>query len=112
MMTTLSERPQWESDIYQIKRSDLVAGGRDGIANKQAQQLANRTAFLKKSALKSGYTFRDGAILETENDLIKYGDVLYAWTGAFNKEVPAGSSPESTGGIGEGAWKQVIDSNL
>lgn len=46
-MTKITENENWEESIYQIKRGDSVEGGRDGIANIQAQQLANRTAFLK-----------------------------------------------------------------
>ncbi|CAI1682273.1 Uncharacterised protein [Serratia liquefaciens] len=46
-MSKLTEQVQWEEDIYQIQRKDEVSGGRDGIANIQAGQLANRTQFLK-----------------------------------------------------------------
>ena len=46
-MTSISEIPEWEKDIYQISRQDKVEGGKDGAANKQASQLANRTSYLK-----------------------------------------------------------------
>ncbi|WP_061323307.1 hypothetical protein [Serratia rubidaea] len=46
-MAKLTESRQWEDGVYQIKRGDKVTGGRDGVANIQPQQLANRTAYLK-----------------------------------------------------------------
>lgn len=46
----LAEEPVWEDEIYEIQAGDLLAGGERGLANLQAQQLANRTAWLKKNA--------------------------------------------------------------
>lgn len=46
-MANLIEDILWEEGIYRLETSDLVLGGEDGIANQQAQQLANRTAWLK-----------------------------------------------------------------
>ena len=39
--------PQWEDKIYLLKKSDPVIGGDDGISNRQAKELANRTQYLK-----------------------------------------------------------------
>lgn len=36
----------------------------------------------------------------------------YKWTGNLPKTVPAGSTPETTGGIGPGAWLSIGDSLL
>ncbi|MBE8611540.1 hypothetical protein CYG68_03805 [Morganella morganii] len=47
-MGNLTEREQWEEDIYQLETSDPVLGGPEGIANKASRQLANRTRWLKK----------------------------------------------------------------
>lgn len=47
-MSNLTETAQWEDGIYQIETSDPVLGGPDGISNKQAKLLANRTSFLKQ----------------------------------------------------------------
>ncbi|HGB5308452.1 TPA: tail fiber protein [Salmonella enterica subsp. enterica serovar Poona] len=47
-MGKLTELEQWEDDIYQIETSDPVLGGPDGITNKPAKQLANRTLWLKQ----------------------------------------------------------------
>ncbi|WP_347253446.1 phage tail protein [Leminorella grimontii] len=44
-------------------------------------------------------------IFESENS-------LYRWDGAFPKTVPTGSTPDSTGGIGQGAWIGISDAAL
>lgn len=56
-------------------------------------------------------TFLNGATLESERDFIwdDNSKSWYYWTGTFSKEVPAASTPESTGGIGAGAWLSVGD---
>lgn len=48
-MANLAESGQWENGIYQIEEADVVRGGdpqSGGVANRQAQQLANRTKYL------------------------------------------------------------------
>lgn len=59
-------------------------------------------------------TFLNGATLESERDFIwdDNSKSWYYWTGAFSKEVPAASTPDSTGGIGAGAWVSVGDASL
>lgn len=59
-------------------------------------------------------TFLNGATLESERDFIwdDNSKNWYYWTGAFSKEVPAASTPESTGGIGTGKWVSVSDAAL
>lgn len=46
-MANLNETAQWETGIYQLETSDPVMGDPDGIDNRQAKQLANRTLWLK-----------------------------------------------------------------
>lgn len=46
-MANLNENPTWEAGIYQLEAVDPVQGGPGGIDNRQAEQLANRTAWLK-----------------------------------------------------------------
>ncbi|MEQ9891378.1 hypothetical protein [Pectobacterium aroidearum] len=53
-MANLSESPQWADGIYQIEMSDPVVGGPDGVSNRQAKELANRTSYLKKEQEKTG----------------------------------------------------------
>lgn len=55
-MANLPEQPRWESGIYQLETTDPVMGGVDGVDNKQAKQLANRTAFLKQEVEKRATT--------------------------------------------------------
>ena len=49
-MANVTENATWEGGIYQIETTDPVLGGSTGIANVQAKQLANRTAYLKARA--------------------------------------------------------------
>lgn len=49
-MADLTEEATWEAGIYQLELTDPVEAGPGGIDNLQAQQLANRTAYLKALA--------------------------------------------------------------
>lgn len=51
-MANLPETEDFAESIYQIETSDRVLGGPGGIANKQAEQLGNRTAWLKAAISK------------------------------------------------------------
>lgn len=42
----IAETATWEPEIYELKTTDKVEGGPDGISNLQPKQLANRTKFL------------------------------------------------------------------
>lgn len=61
-------------------------------------------------------TFQDGATLDEINDIIQdeTNDVWYRWddVSTLPKTVPTGSTPESTGGIGEGKWLTVDVSDV
>ncbi|MDP8162793.1 pyocin knob domain-containing protein [Pasteurella skyensis] len=48
-MANLEEKNKWENGIYRIEEDDPVLGGEDGISNKAAKQLANRTLYLKNT---------------------------------------------------------------
>ena len=47
-MANLIETSGYEPGIYQLERTDPVVGGQGGTSNIQAQQLANRTAWLRQ----------------------------------------------------------------
>lgn len=47
-MANLTEISNWDTGIYRIETTDPVLGGEDGIANKAAKNLANRTRYLKE----------------------------------------------------------------
>lgn len=46
-LTENTQNPVWSAGIYQIETSDPVLGGANGIANRQAKELAARTQWLK-----------------------------------------------------------------
>lgn len=57
-MADIIESEVFESGIYQLEITDPVLGGENGISNRQAKQLANRTKWLKaKIDLILGGTF-------------------------------------------------------
>lgn len=43
----LVEESKWEEGVYQLEKTDRVLAGKGGISNRQAEQLANRTLWLK-----------------------------------------------------------------
>lgn len=45
-MANLQESAVWDEGIYQLETTDNVVGGPDGISNRQAKALANRTKYL------------------------------------------------------------------
>lgn len=55
-MGNLKEQAVWEGNVYQLELTDPVVGGEDGISNRQAKQLANRTAWLKEQQEKMAGT--------------------------------------------------------
>lgn len=90
-MTRINETPKWEGDIYQIVRLDKVEGGRDGVINLQAGQLANRTLFLKgKIDSLSDAIFSVSGIYET-----KEAGLLKTVNGEYFKVPVAGVSSVS-----------------
>ncbi|ROR52269.1 UNVERIFIED_ORG: hypothetical protein EC838_2722 [Providencia alcalifaciens] len=64
-------------------------------------------------------SFQQGADLPN-NELTQRNHILrdettgeyYRWDGDLPKQVPAGSTPQSTGGIGKGAWVSAGDASL
>ncbi|EPJ56346.1 MAG: hypothetical protein OFPI_00130 [Osedax symbiont Rs2] len=47
-MANLAEQKTYDAGIYQIETDDVVIGGPEGISNKSAKNLANRTAWIKQ----------------------------------------------------------------
>ncbi|HBQ8589924.1 TPA: hypothetical protein L9A94_002958, partial [Klebsiella pneumoniae] len=121
-MTRLPESSSWEEEIELISRSERVAGGMDGPANRPLKSLANRTRYLKDqvdiadesiaekvSAIK---TFAEGATLESPREEILFSSYRLVWTGEFPKKVPVASTPETTGGVGAGRWAYTSDAAI
>lgn len=59
-------------------------------------------------------SFEDGATLTLPNQVLRYEATgeYYRFDGDLPKTVPAGSTPETSGGIGLGAWVSVGDASL
>ncbi|MDK1689154.1 glycosyl hydrolase family 28-related protein [Cronobacter malonaticus] len=73
-----------------------------------AQQAIANYGWILKESFEDGYTIT----LPNEALLWESNGEYYRWDGALPKEVPAGSTPESTGGIGVGAWIGIGDAAL
>lgn len=57
-------------------------------------------------------SFDTGVTVNTKNELVVFTDGKYRWDGALPKEVPADSTPTTTGGVGLGKWIGVGESAL
>lgn len=56
-MASLTELEQWEELLYQLETTDPVVGGIDGISNRQAKQLGNRTRYLLRKLLEGNLSY-------------------------------------------------------
>lgn len=54
-------------------------------------------------------SFDTGVTVNAKNELVIFTDGKYRWDGELPKEVPAGSTPVSTGGVSNGAWRPIGD---
>ena len=91
-----------------------AAGSAAGNA-KDSEDEARRIAASIREAGMFGYitrrSFEKGFNVTTWNEVLLWeedGD-YYRWDGTLPKNVPAGSTPESSGGVGSGAWLSVDD---
>lgn len=59
-------------------------------------------------------SFEEGNTLTLPNQVLRFEATgeYYRWDGVFPKDVPVGSTPETTGGVGIGAWISVGDASL
>lgn len=59
-------------------------------------------------------TFSSGANLTSADQAVYYADdnKWYSWEGALPKAIPSSSSPSSTGGVSNGAWRVAGESEL
>ncbi|HEM8307454.1 TPA: hypothetical protein U2M51_003730 [Providencia rettgeri] len=96
----------------------LTAAGMEWIFNELVTKFKIES---EQALLAAGYapagTFQEGAEVISRNGTVFWklpdgdGD-HYRWDGDLPKQVPAGSTPQSTGGIGKGAWVSVGDASL
>lgn len=108
-MANLQEVVSWEAGIYQLETGDPVLGGPGGISNKQAQALANRTAYLKKHVddIEGGNTAAGKADkLSTARNIALAGDVTgqAAFDGSGNITIAA---TYKNSGVTAGTYRSV-----
>ncbi|MFQ2077945.1 hypothetical protein ACK33T_13880 [Aeromonas veronii] len=108
-MANLQEVVSWEAGIYQLETGDPVLGGPGGISNKQAQALANRTAYLKKHVddIEGGNTAAGKANkLSTARNIALAGDVTgqAAFDGSGNITITA---TYKNSGVVAGTYRSV-----
>lgn len=89
-MANLTESQTWERGVYQLETTDPILGGPNGIANTQAKQLANRTAYLKQradqvDAAKAGYASLDARLDEMDLQAQALGIDMQDMSGATLK---------------------------
>jgi hypothetical protein len=90
-----------------------------GIADQSSFNTLLFRSVLTRLAAESGYTlvggsFQEGAVSSGSSDVVLDWNTakFYQWHLNENKEVPAGSTPATTGGIGAGAWVDRTDVTL
>ncbi len=94
-----------------------AAGSSAGNA-KDSEDEARRIAERIKAAGLVDYitrrSFEKGFNITAWNEALLWeeDDAYYRWDGTLPKNVPAGSTPETSGGIGLGAWVSVGDASL
>lgn len=126
MATTPTNKPIPSEDPRDLK---FNAGKIDEVVTSDAHYYTDRFGvrrftiagfqYTAEEAIRNyGYitmdSFEDGATLTLPNQTLRYEATgeYYRWDGAFPKIVPAGSTPETSGGIGLGAWVSVGDAAL
>ena len=93
--------------------TDTIRG--QSVTNKTLDGLEN---LYNQAISQVGYitmdSFEDGATLTVPNEVLRWesNGEYYRWDGSFPKTVSSGSTPETSGGIGIGAWVSVGDASL
>lgn len=85
-------------------------------AGKDAQDILNQIILLGKNGYTPVGSFENGGTVSLQNDVLQHGSgtntTHWRWDGTLPKEVPPGSTPAGSGGIGPGAWVDVTDATL
>ena len=104
---------QVSSDASQVS-ADKDSAYASSVSAQNSANIAESAADSVSGSLVGN--FDDGVTLQSKNQVIIQFIDGYAnqflWSGSFPKVVPAGSTPESTGGVGLGAWLSVGDASL
>ncbi|QXZ11477.1 hypothetical protein KUF54_03165 [Comamonas sp. Y33R10-2] len=108
-MANLPESSVWEAGVYQLETTDPVIGGPEGVDNKQAKQLANRTVYLKgiTDALASGATPAGKAdTWATARSISMTGDGSWTVTANGSGNVTAAMTLANSG-VAAGSYSKV-----
>ena len=102
-MANLQEAARWETGIYQLETSDPVMGGADGIDNRQAKQLGNRTLWLKNEleqmarTIPAAVTKSDAVNSDSSADVATSKAVKTAYDKAVAAESAASGAVKTSG---------------
>lgn len=77
-----------------------------GVTRDTLEGIYQKSAYYRAGTFDAGYT------LTNNRQTLAYGNVEYSWSGAFPKVVPSASKPETSGGIGDGAWVDRTQESL
>lgn len=102
---------QVSSDAAQVSQDKQSSELSASSASVSAQQAASSAASVSGAIIG---TFQDGVTIESKSQQVinisnGYAS-SYLWGGSFPKVVPAGSTPENTGGIGPQGWIPLASS--
>ncbi|WET17015.1 hypothetical protein P2W49_11830 [Yersinia intermedia] len=86
--------------------------GRDHLTIEGLKDLIERA--IKAFGFVTMDSFEDGATLDNSSQVLRWesNGEYYRWDGSFPKVVPAASTPETSGGVGIGAWLSIGDAAL
>ena len=112
-----------ENDIYQFglltyifKNGKWVSQSRGASQLPWYSNMEQARALWKRLAAEAGLnlvdgSFEEGAEITSSSDVVWWqaGSAIYSWHLNEAKTVPVGSTPETTGGIGAGAWVDRTD---
>lgn len=95
---------------FVLKYTDRL--GRDHLTIEGLKDLIERA--IKAFGFITMDSFEDGATLDNSSQVLRWesNGEYYRWDGSFPKVVPAASTPETSGGIGIGAWLSIGDAAL
>ena len=114
-MANLQETARWETGIYQLETSDPVMGGADGIDNRQAKQLANRTLWLRDELVQisrtipAAVTKSDAVNSNSSADVATSKAVKTAYDKAVAAENAASGAVKTSGSQNVGGEKTFTD---
>lgn len=126
MATTPTNKPIPSEEPRDLK---FNSGKIDEIVNSAGESFSDRFGLarltwtgienLSRAAISNyGYvtidSFEDGATITSTNQVLRYESTgeYYRWDGSLPKTVTAGSTPQTSGGVGAGKWLSVGDASL